>query len=110
MNCLRVVGLCHSEYFPPPSVPEDEALDVAHHFELLCRFLRMHARHGNGIQGASYISTRFLAVSRANSFIPRSKMDQALLIHHLFTAFAMVIMACRLLCRRFMFGKFNFGG
>jgi hypothetical protein len=36
-------------------------------------------------------------------------MDQTLLIHHLFTALAMVFMACRLLCRRFMFGKFNFG-
>jgi hypothetical protein len=36
-------------------------------------------------------------------------MEQTLLIHHLFTALAMVTMISRLVCRRIVFGKFDVG-
>lgn len=35
--------------------------------------------------------------------------NPTLIIHHLFTGLALVIMALRLTCRRFLFHKFNFG-
>jgi hypothetical protein len=38
-----------------------------------------------------------------------STMDRTLLIHHLFTALAIVLMGSRLFCRRIIFGKFDFG-
>ncbi|KAH8640746.1 hypothetical protein IG631_03687 [Alternaria alternata] len=36
-------------------------------------------------------------------------MDQTLFIHHLFTALAMICMVSRLVCRKILFKKFDFG-